>query len=113
MIIFNILLSINSILVSSFAFLTFALYIYTRREDLLIAGLITGLAMTIYIFVVYYLFATAYPNYAENYWLLYDTALGASVLGKVPVTELLWYVAWGVFAGMFYPFVTGEKLENK
>ena len=103
------LLGVNSILVSSGAFVAAALVMAAIRPDLLRQALEAGLLLPAVVLPVYVvLFDVLAPRYWDRYWLLHGTALGVTVLGEIPVTEILWYTTWGLFAGIAYEFTTGR-----
>lgn len=108
--IFNNWLGINSIFVSSFAFLGFSIIIVSIRKDLIIPSIVSGLLVTLIIIPIYIiLFNYISPTYWDKYWLLANTSFGIEVLGNIPVTELIWYFTWGCFAGISYDFVSGSE----
>ena len=108
--IFNNWLGINSIFVSSFAFLGFSIIIISIRKDLIIPSIVSGLLVTLIIIPIYIiLFNYISPTYWDKYWLLANTSFGIEVLGNIPVTELIWYFTWGCFAGISYDFVSGSE----
>jgi lycopene cyclase-like protein len=103
------LLGVNSILVSSAAFVMAALAMGAMRPDLLRPAVESGgllLAAVLPVYLV--LFDVLSPGYWDRYWLLRGTALGVTVLGHIPVTEILWYTSWGALAGIAYEFTTGR-----
>ena len=103
------LLGVNSILVSSGAFVAAAVVMAAVRRDLLRPALEAGFLLLAVVLPVYLvLFDGLAPRYWDRYWLLHGTSLGATVLGEIPVTEILWYTAWGAFAGIAYEFTTGR-----
>jgi hypothetical protein len=108
--IFNNWLGINSIFVSSFAFLGFSIIIVSIRKDLIIPSIVSGLLVTLIIIPIYIiLFNYISPTYWDKYWLLANTSFGIEILGNIPVTELIWYFTWGCFAGISYDFVSGSE----
>lgn len=111
---FNILLAINSIFVTSAIFLVWASVILYLRNDLIkpavySTGVISGIVILIYIVLFNFLF----PEFWNKYWLLADTNFGLKVLGNIPATEILWYVAWILFGSVAYPFIYGKAFVKK
>ncbi|MGH2722428.1 MAG: lycopene cyclase domain-containing protein, partial [Actinomycetota bacterium] len=103
------LLGVNSILVSSGAFVAAGLVMAAVRRDLLRPALEACVLLPAVVLPVYLvLFDLLAPRYWDRYWLLHGTALGVTVLGEIPVTEILWYAAWGLLAGIAYEFTTGR-----
>lgn len=113
MIIFNGFFHINSIFVSSFAFLIIASWMILLRKDLFVPSLLSGLLFTLFALLIYViLFDLLSPNFWNNYWLLENTKYGIKVLGNIPLTELFWYFSWGCLAGIAYDFTMGKGLNN-
>ncbi len=114
MLLFNLYLGINSIFVSSAVFLLFAAAMFFMRPDLIKAGMYSALIVTIFICAVYVLlFDVISPHFWDNYWLLSGTKWGVTVLGNVPLTEVLWYASWSLFAGIVYPFASGRAIHTE
>jgi hypothetical protein len=40
-------------------------------------------------------------------WLLDGTSAGVTILGMVPLSEVLWYACWGFMLGIAFEFATG------
>jgi hypothetical protein len=102
----------NSIFVSSAAFVACAAAMATLRRDLIrpafeSAALLVGAMLPVYLL----LFDVVSPDYWDRYWLLRHTSWGILVLGNIPVTEILWYTSWGALAGIAYEFTTGRLLR--
>ncbi len=113
MLVFNGALHINSILVSSLAFLAFSALILILRKDLLISCVMSGLLVAGFAFLAYlFLFGLLSPHYWDRYWLLAGTKFGIKLFGSVPLTELLWYFSWGSLAGISYEFVSGKGFRK-
>lgn len=102
----------NSIFVSSAAFVACAAVMATLRRDLIrpaaeSAALLVAAMLPIYLI----LFDVVSPAYWDRYWLLRHTSWGVLILGNIPVTEILWYASWGALAGIIYEFTTGRVLR--
>ncbi len=109
LLLFSNLLKINSIFVSSIAFLAFSMLMVLLRKDLIIQAVMSGLLSLAIIIPVYiFLFDVLSPHYWSNYWLLSNTIFGMKILGNIPLTELLWYFSWGCFAGIAFDFYHGR-----
>jgi len=110
LLVFNNLLGFNSIFVSSFAFIFFSIIMIAVRKDLLISSIMSGALVVIIIIPIYaIMFNFISPEYWNTYWLLTDTKFGITILGNIPVTEILWYFSWGCLAGIGYDFAYGNK----
>lgn len=111
MMVFNVMLGINSIIVSCIAFLVFTAVMLCFRSDLLKQSLLSGILTLCIIVPVYtFLFDFLNPGYWAAHWLLAKTQLGITVLGNIPVTELVWYFSWGCFAGTAHSFASGKAV---
>jgi hypothetical protein len=111
MLVFNSLLHVNSIMVSSGVFLAIFALVSARRRDLIKPSLLNGLLLTLVAMLIYTVLVPSVPEYAEKYWLLYGTDLGVMING-IPVTEILWFFTFGIAAGGFYEYLWGLKLKN-
>lgn len=111
MIIFNYILGINSIFVSSITFLIYTTVILKQRPDLLRPALISTALVILYITFVYLiLFNILAPEFWQKYWLLANTTWGVTILGNIPLTELIWYAACVFFASTMYAYTEGKVL---
>lgn len=104
-------LDMNSIFATSLGFVVAALFIISQRRGLLINSLISGLAVMIIMFISYYIGFRLVANSEEliqQVWFLYGTPLGVRIWG-IPVTEMVWGFATGMFFGPLYEFIKGVK----
>ncbi|MDY6934933.1 MAG: lycopene cyclase domain-containing protein [Spirochaetota bacterium] len=109
LLVFNNWLGINSIFVSSMAFIVISVIMILIRRDLFLPSIISGILTVIVIIPIYLLlYNWLSPDYWMRYWLLYDTEYGITVLGNIPVTEIIWYFSWGCLAGAGYDFASGK-----
>jgi hypothetical protein len=112
LLIFNNWLGINSIIVSSVAFLLFTLLIIYQRRDLISQSLFSAIFLSAFALAIYLpLFNVLSPDYIEKYFLLTDSPFNPTFFGVLPAAELLWYFCWGSLAGILYDFASGSKLE--
>lgn len=108
--IFTDLLGMNSILASSLTLLLWAIGIVALRRDFFWLSLSSGLLLA-FLSIVIYVPLLAFANeYLQQYWLLSGTPLGLTVLGGVPVTEIVWYFCLGTSAVVF-PYIEGKALR--
>jgi hypothetical protein len=115
MMIFEVLLGINSILVSIGVYVIAAAYIILRRHDLWAASLGSALLMGVVAITGYGVgmnFLVPEPSTLSHLWLLYRKPLGITILGYVPLTEVMWYTAWGLLLGILYEFATGRQIAR-
>ena len=114
MIVFSIVLHVNSIVVSNGCFLVFSAVMITLRPDLFKQAVLSGFLMLCIVIPIYaVLFDVINPIYWDKYWLLAKTSLGITVLGHIPVTELCWYFSWGCMAGISHSFASGNVSVSK
>lgn len=114
MLLLNIVLGIPSIFVNVAMLGIFSVVLLLIRRDLIQPGLYAAVTGVLIMGTLYTLFFDILePNFWSRYWLLAGTRWGASVLGNVPVTELLWYGTWFLFACISYPFVSGRILVRQ
>jgi hypothetical protein len=60
------------------------------------------------------LFNIIAPDFWNNYWFLAETKHGITILGNVPVLELLYYFSFASTCAIMYDFVKGtKKVPNK
>ena len=106
-------LKVNSILVAIAVYVIAACYVVARRRDLWTASVCTAVMMGVVAVCGYGLglnFLVPEPRTLAQIWLLYGKPLGVEILGYVPVTEVIWYTAWGLLLGVLYEFATGQYL---
>lgn len=113
-IVFNLGLGVNSVFTTSAACIAAAgCMLYLRRDLMRVAlasaGLLTGLALLIYM-VLFNVFA---PDFWDTYWLLNNTKYGVITLGNVPLPEMMWYFTWGLLGSICYPFASGRVLADR
>jgi hypothetical protein len=106
LLVFTVILGVNSVLVSTAAFLALSLLIAALRPDLLLPSLLSGLLCILIIAPLYAILLGIAPIYLERVWLLAGTPWGRTVFG-IPATELLWYFSWGCLGSVIYPFAKG------
>jgi hypothetical protein len=108
---------INSVVVSAGLCFLLTPVIWILRRDLIRPSLIVTAIVLAFVLVMYLLFFDVIvPDWWDKYWLLKDDWLGVTILGNIPVTELLWYGGWALFASVIWPFSLGlrfEPLQNR
>ena len=106
-------LGINSILVATGVYIVSAIYIIVRRRDLLTASLATATMMGLIALIGYGIglnLLVREPATLSHLWFLYHKPLGVTIVGYVPLTEVVWYTAWGSLLGILYEFATGRQI---
>jgi hypothetical protein len=115
MIVLEMILGINSILVAIGVYVIGSSYIVVRRRDLVTASVWSCVMMGLIALFGYGVglnFLVHGPNVLSEIWLLYKKPLGITILGYVPLTEVVWYAAWGSLLGVLYEFATGRCLVH-
>jgi hypothetical protein len=110
------LFNVNSIVVSMSFLAVAGAYMSLRRPDLAIgslttAGVLAGLALAGY--AVGLDVIVDGHHVLQQIWLLSGKALGITILGNVPLMEVLWWAGWGAFFGVVYEFATGTALSPR
>lgn len=112
MIVFNNLLGINSIFVSSIAMIVVALFMLSLRRDLIIHALGSSALVTAIMFIIYFLGQELFPPshfWVLRIWKLSGTSEGVILFKHIPWTEMLWGLSWGLVWGPMYEFLTGAR----
>jgi hypothetical protein len=82
------------------------------RHDTVRLGVYSAGIVVLFIVGVYLiLFNVISPHFWDNYWLLAGTRWGVTILGNIPLTEMLWYLSWILFGSMSYPFASGRTVS--
>lgn len=108
-------LGLNSMFMWAIPMIVLAIVVVIIRKDLFIPSILSAiLSMLIAIPIYIILFNYISPDYWDKYWYLKGTKYETSILGNVPLMELLWYFSWGCFSGVMYDFAKGtKKIPNK
>jgi len=99
-------LNTNSIFATVAGFVLAAILMVAQRKDLLVGSLLTGITITFVMFGGYLVLYNSISNAEEllsKGWLLYGTSLDMRVF-NIPLTEMVWAFAWGMFVGPLYEF---------
>lgn len=108
MIVFNLMLGINSMYASIFGLLVDAIVILLMRRDLRTVAVVSGTLLSVLFFLLYLLYLCFFPDIFQAWWMLKN--LSGIFFGKVPIEELIWAFSWGLFVGPAYEFATGVLL---
>jgi len=109
-----LLFAFNSVIVSTFILLVSTIIMGVLRRDLLLPAFISGIVVALIVLLLYsILFNILFPNYWVDYWLLADTEYGMTFFGNVPVTEIVWYFAWGAVVSISYDFASGTAKKRQ
>ena len=106
---------VNSIVVAMVVNGGTAVVILTRRRDLVPAAAWTAALLALFALIVYIVGLDWIVNGRQvlrAVWLLDGQPLGVTILGNVPLTELLWYATWGLLGSVAYPCLSGARLQS-
>lgn len=113
MIVFCDTLGINSIFASCIGFLLTTLMILMLQPNLLKNIILSGLFLAGVMFTVYFFFLPLWLNRLDHVWLLYNSPWGILLFNRVPLTEMVWAICWGMVGGPLYEFWQGYRLKGK
>lgn len=104
-------LHINSVLATALTFTLLWLMICVKRRDLFVPGLTSGLLFGLLAVLVYSVFLNVLisDDQLQSTWFLYNTKLGVTFFGNVPLTEVLWFFGVGCFLSIFELFVNKRR----
>lgn len=102
-------INMHSFYSSLFAMLIPTLVIYFYRKDLIPLSLASGV-MTVLISIPIYLLWFIVDPTAINFWV-HKNISGTLIIG-IPVEDLIWFFAAGMFISPLYEFWKGEKLTK-
>jgi hypothetical protein len=107
-------LGCNSIIASCVLLGSFTVIICALRPDLMRPALFAVSVTTAAALVCYVtLFDFIAPDWWSRYWKLGGGRLGVTILGNVPLTELMCYVTWAGFAVTQHPFIFGRAFRPR
>ena len=102
-------LGTNSIYASSISFLIIFSLIMVKRPDLFVDAVISGILLAIIMGVFYFFYLQIVD--LSRIWFLYSGKGGYMLLGRIPLTEMVWAITWGMVGGPLYEFARGYKLK--
>jgi len=107
----NLILGINSIVMSYLVSLTLVTILLVWRRDLWRLAICTMVLMVVITTLIYVvLFDWIAPDFWSKYWLLAGKWWGIKIVGNVPLTEIVWYASWTLFASIIHPFANNQHL---
>jgi hypothetical protein len=104
----------NSILVATLVNLAVAASMTVARRDLLAPAVVTALLVGLLAAAGYAIGLDVIVDgnsVLRRIWLVSGTALGVTVLGNVPLTEIVWYASWSAMTSIGYEYVAGARLR--
>src|SRR5260221_2677715 len=101
-------LHINSIFSSSLGFVFTAVLMIVIRHDLFISLVVSGLISGLTIAGAEGILSFVVPLYLSRYWYLYHAQYGMLIFNRVPATELMWGIAFGMVIGPIFDFYKGQ-----
>lgn len=97
-------LGLTTVWASSAALIIIAIALAYLDKDLRVDSIISATLMFILILILYFIWFLLFPHAVSELWLP-DSLSGINLLGA-PIEELVWYIAWAMFGGIFYEFGT-------
>lgn len=107
------ILGMNSIFATSIGFVLVALLMSIQRHDLFKDALGSGLTLTIVMFIGYISLSWLVLNGEEilqTGWFLHGSKLDVRFI-NVPLTEIIWYFAYGMMIGPLYEFTKKMRIK--
>jgi len=106
------LLKINSFYASLVAFIIPTLFIWFKRNDLIINSLLSGLVLLIIGTLIYMTLHLIQPGFIGEFWFLEKSWYTILFLG-VPLAEYIWYFFAGAYIAPLYEYWQEARLINK
>lgn len=104
---------INSIFATAITCVVLSSPLYIIRHDLIKPSLISGVVITIFVGLIYYIaIGYIFRGALTDVWLLSHTALGILVFKYIPLSELIWFFTVGSFLEAFDQYVSGESYRR-
>lgn len=104
---------LNSVFATALVLLTGWLVEIWQRSDLRKPSLLVGVGFALGAFALYGVGISLVGKQAlQNTWLLFGTSKGLLLLGKIPVSELVWFFAVGTFLSVFDLYTSGKVYEK-
>ncbi|MEN9405490.1 MAG: hypothetical protein RLY47_449 [Candidatus Parcubacteria bacterium] len=108
-------LGVNSIFATSIGFFVLALLLLLRRHDLLEDSIVSGVGLTVIMFVsymlLYYVVFADPESLLAQMWMLHGTPLDLRFWG-IPLTEMIWGFSFGMIVGPLYESVKSLYLKR-
>ncbi len=99
------ILAINTIWASSLSLITLSTAVILLNKTLLKDAIFSGLYMLLLTIIMYTALILFFPNIITQFWL--SSGLSGNFLFNIPIEELIWFCAWGMFSGVIYEFAAG------
>lgn len=105
------LTNINSIYASAIGMILNLVLLLTLRRDLVLESLFSATLSGAILIALEGIFLILGNDYLENYFKLHNFV--PLVFGIVPVTELVWGMAFGALVAPSYEVISGKKILNE
>ena len=102
-------MNMHSYYSSILAMIISTLVIFFYRKDLITLSVVSGVIVTLISIPIYCLWFS-FDSTAINFWI-HENISGIMFIG-IPIEDLLWFFAAGMFVSPLYEFWKGEKLEK-
>ena len=106
-IVLNLFFKISSVYASSIGFIAIGSIILIKRRDLIKNAIMSGVLVSLVLFIFYLIYMAIYPNIILD-WFQLEKISGILILG-IPLEELIWGFSWGFLVGPFYEFWQGKR----
>lgn len=102
------LLKLNSLITTILAFGIPILMIYSKRKDLILNSLLSGILLVIVAMLVYSIVELITPGWVEAFWKFNNTP--QLIIMNLPLDDIVWYFFGGAFIGPLYEYWKERKL---
>jgi hypothetical protein len=103
-------LKLHSFYSSVLAFLVAITIIWVRRKDLIINSFLSGIILTVFSFLAYFIPELILPGWLNSSWF-FEKLSGITFL-KIPIEDLIWFFLAGLLIGPLYEYWQEAKLIN-
>ena len=108
-------IGINSIFVSMFVYVAVTGFIVTLRRDLIVPAVASAAMVGAFALAGYAIgldLVIDGKSFLREIWLLYGQPQGITLLGNVPLTEVLWYASIASTMSVLYEYITGATITS-
>ena len=107
------LIGINSIVTSYLTFAGIAIYVLIQKPSFIKRAFITSGIVALIAFVTYSGIHLVAPTYFADYFMLSSQPAGLIIFNLMPVTELIWFVLWGLAGTAVFDYIReGKQVDS-